>query len=157
MNILESGKYLKNLRLSRNLTIRQVETYAKVSNSYLSQLENGKGGKPSPEILLKLAPVYKIAVEELMEKIWGVEWKNFKYNNFEEYLETVLDEDSKNEDIQDYHNIKSERDRKDYHDMKNIAYPSKIKDSNAEYDIAIAIAKNKNISPEKLEKILDAL
>ena len=44
-----------------------LEAYAKVSNGYLSAVENGKTGIPSPKILAKLAPVYKISIDELMQ------------------------------------------------------------------------------------------
>lgn len=66
VNSLDFGKYLKKLRTERSLTIRQVEVFSGVSNSYLSQLENGKRGIPSPDTLKKLAPVYRISYEELM-------------------------------------------------------------------------------------------
>lgn len=62
------GKFLRKLRKERGLTIRQVETYSGVSNAYLSQVETGKRGIPSPEILEKLAPVLKVSYELLMEK-----------------------------------------------------------------------------------------
>lgn len=60
------GKYLKQLRKERQLTTRQVEAYADVSNSYLSLLERGKR-RPSPDILKKLASVYKVSYAELMK------------------------------------------------------------------------------------------
>lgn len=66
MNPNDFGKYLKSLREERSLTIRQVEAYAGVSNSYLSLLENGKRGIPSPDILKKIALIYKISYEDLM-------------------------------------------------------------------------------------------
>ncbi|WP_165907801.1 helix-turn-helix domain-containing protein [Hydrogenispora ethanolica] len=62
------ASYIKALRNDRKLTIHQVEAYSGVSNSYLSLLENAKRGIPSPEILRKLAPVYKVPYEELMIK-----------------------------------------------------------------------------------------
>lgn len=64
----EFGKYLREIRKENNLTIRQVELYAEVSNSYISQLENGKRGIPSPDVLKKLAKVYKVNYEDLMKK-----------------------------------------------------------------------------------------
>jgi transcriptional regulator with XRE-family HTH domain len=63
---IKFGQYLRQLRIHRNLTIRQVEAFSGVSNSYLSQLENGKRGIPSPDILKKLAPAYRVTYEELM-------------------------------------------------------------------------------------------
>ena len=50
------------------MTIRQLELYSGVSNSYLSQLENGKRGIPSPIIIKKLHKPLGISYEELMEK-----------------------------------------------------------------------------------------
>ena len=52
------------------MTLRQVEeaTNREVSNAYLSQLENGKIKKPSPNILHALSTVYEISYDGLMEK-----------------------------------------------------------------------------------------
>lgn len=60
------GKYLKDLRVAAHLTLRQVEIQAGVSDSYLSQVENGKRGIPSADILKKLAPVYGVPYEEML-------------------------------------------------------------------------------------------
>ncbi|WP_084413464.1 helix-turn-helix domain-containing protein [Desulfovirgula thermocuniculi] len=68
MKAAEFGRYLQHLRKKRGLTIRQVELASGVSNSYLSQIENGKRGIPSPEILKKLAPVLHVSYKELMVK-----------------------------------------------------------------------------------------
>jgi transcriptional regulator with XRE-family HTH domain len=43
-------------------------TDKEVSNAYLSQLENDKISKPSPNILHALASVYKVAYEDLMAR-----------------------------------------------------------------------------------------
>ena len=64
------SSYLANIRVAKGLTLRQVEeaTDKKVSNAYLSQLENGRIGKPSPNILHSLSEVYDVAYEMLMER-----------------------------------------------------------------------------------------
>jgi transcriptional regulator with XRE-family HTH domain len=62
------GQYLRNLRLARQLTLREAEEASGVSNPYLSQLETDKIAKPSPHVLHKLAPVYGASYEALMEK-----------------------------------------------------------------------------------------
>jgi HTH-type transcriptional regulator, competence development regulator len=64
------GEYLANIRTVKRMTLRQVEetTGHEVSNAYLSQLENGKISKPSPNILHHLAQVYGVAYETLMDK-----------------------------------------------------------------------------------------
>lgn len=64
------GEHLAALRRAAQLTLRQVEdaTDKEVSNAYLSQLENNKITKPSPNILHALAAVYKASYEGLMER-----------------------------------------------------------------------------------------
>jgi transcriptional regulator with XRE-family HTH domain len=64
------GAHLARLRTAAGLTLRQVEeaTGKEVSNAYLSQLENDKIAKPSPNILYALANVYNVAYEDLMAR-----------------------------------------------------------------------------------------
>ena len=64
------GDYLSALRRAAQLTLRQVEdaTDNQVSNAYLSQLENNKITKPSPNILHALATVYRTSYEALMQR-----------------------------------------------------------------------------------------
>lgn len=63
------GKYFKGLRESKNLTLRDVEKKTDISNAYLSQLETGKVKQPSPVNLYKLAEIYEVPYELLMEKV----------------------------------------------------------------------------------------
>jgi transcriptional regulator with XRE-family HTH domain len=62
------GEFLRNLRMARKLSLRDVEEASGVSNAYLSQLEQGKITKPSPHFLHKLAGCYLVPYETLMEK-----------------------------------------------------------------------------------------
>jgi transcriptional regulator with XRE-family HTH domain len=64
------GPYLKSLRQGLHMTLRDVEeaTDKEVSNAYLSQLENGKISKPSPNILYSLANALGASYEGLMER-----------------------------------------------------------------------------------------
>jgi transcriptional regulator with XRE-family HTH domain len=66
----ELGTLLADLRKAKGLSLREVEEAASkaVSNAYLSQLENGKIGKPSPNVLHSLAEVYGVPYDALMEK-----------------------------------------------------------------------------------------
>ena len=66
----ELGVLLGDLRKAKGLSLREVEEAADkaVSNAYLSQLENGKIGKPSPNVLYSLAEVYGVPYDALMEK-----------------------------------------------------------------------------------------
>jgi transcriptional regulator with XRE-family HTH domain len=66
----ELGSILADLRRAKGLTLREVEeeTDRAVSNAYLSQLENGRIKKPSPNVLRCLAEVYAVPYESLLEK-----------------------------------------------------------------------------------------
>jgi transcriptional regulator with XRE-family HTH domain len=66
----ELGALLADLRTAKGFTLREVEeaTDKAVSNAYLSQLENGRIKKPSPNVLHSLAKVYAVPYEALMEK-----------------------------------------------------------------------------------------
>ncbi|QWG18789.1 helix-turn-helix domain-containing protein [Bradyrhizobium sediminis] len=67
---LTFGKHLARLRDAAHLTLRQVEEASgkEVSNAYLSQLENDKITKPSPNVLHVLARIYSTSYEDLMER-----------------------------------------------------------------------------------------
>jgi transcriptional regulator with XRE-family HTH domain len=66
---LTLGQYLASIRNDRKMTLREVEeaTNKQVSNAYLSQIENDKIRKPSPNILHCLAELYGISFDNLME------------------------------------------------------------------------------------------
>ncbi|WP_080840081.1 helix-turn-helix domain-containing protein [Cohnella massiliensis] len=66
MKAEEFGKYLRKLRNEKKMTVRQLDLYSGVSHSYLSQIENGKRGVPSPEILKKLHKPLGVSFEDLM-------------------------------------------------------------------------------------------
>lgn len=62
------GAYLKRLRLERGLTLRKLDVLSGVSHAYLSQLENGKRGIPTPQTLSKIYLHLGVSYNELMEK-----------------------------------------------------------------------------------------
>lgn len=63
------GSYFKALRESKGMTLREVEKQVDISNAYLSQLESGKVKQPSPITLYKLAQIYEVEYNTLMEKV----------------------------------------------------------------------------------------
>lgn len=73
MNKEEFGKYLRRVRNERKLTIRQLDTYSGVSHSYISQVERGNRGIPSPEILQRLSKPLGVDYEELMVRAGYIE------------------------------------------------------------------------------------
>jgi|SRR5580765_6504062 len=62
------GRYLRELRRAAALTLKQVETKARVSNAYLSQIERGLRNPPHPDILKRLAAVYETPHTDLLIK-----------------------------------------------------------------------------------------
>ena len=65
------GLRLKARRQQLGLSLRDVEsaTEGKISNAYLSQLENGKIKNPSAAIALTLAAVYHLGIEQTLSWI----------------------------------------------------------------------------------------
>jgi len=61
------GDELRTVREVRKLSLRDVEGATGISNAYLSQLENDKIRKPSPHFLSKLANLYDISYETVMQ------------------------------------------------------------------------------------------
>jgi len=60
------GSYMRRLRKSKGLTLKQVENHAKVSNAYISQIERGLRNPPHPDILKRLAKAYDVQHRELL-------------------------------------------------------------------------------------------
>ena len=58
------GEYLKEQRVSAQLSLRQLADQAGVSNPYLSQIERGLR-KPSAEVLQQIAKALRISAEQL--------------------------------------------------------------------------------------------
>jgi HTH-type transcriptional regulator, competence development regulator len=60
------GSYMHRLRKSKGLTLKQVESQARVSNAYISQIERGLRNPPHPDILKRLAKTYDVPHRELL-------------------------------------------------------------------------------------------
>jgi transcriptional regulator with XRE-family HTH domain len=60
------GNYMRRLRKSKGLTLKQVEVQAKVSNAYISQIERSLRKPPHPDILKRLAKAYDVQHRELL-------------------------------------------------------------------------------------------
>lgn len=63
----ELGEYLKKIRETKNLSLRQVDYLSSVSFSHLSMIENG-ARKPTALTLKELARVYNTDYIDLYEK-----------------------------------------------------------------------------------------
>jgi transcriptional regulator with XRE-family HTH domain len=72
---LQFGQFLKELRIAKGLTLIELGERIHLSNPYLSQIENGKRGIPTPELLEKLAEVFDVPFIELLDKVWRIKNK----------------------------------------------------------------------------------
>ncbi|PGS48843.1 helix-turn-helix transcriptional regulator [Bacillus sp. AFS041924] len=61
------AEFIRQIRLKNNLSIKCLATKANVSHSYISQIENGKKGIPSPGIIIKLAEPLGVPIIELFQ------------------------------------------------------------------------------------------
>lgn len=64
---MEFGRYIKEKRIKKGLSMRELARRSGVSQPYISQIENGKKGIPAPEMLFKLAPHLGESYMELMD------------------------------------------------------------------------------------------
>lgn len=94
MKAKEFGKYIKKIREEKELTIRQLELYSGISNSYLSLMENGKRGVPSAGIIKKLAVGLKTPYEDLLSKAGYLDENGEKNLNWEDDPEIKKNESS---------------------------------------------------------------
>lgn len=79
LSIKEMGSYLKKLREEKHLSTREVYDLAKVSNSYLSLIENGHR-RASAGVLKKLASVYGIDYLDLYVKAGYADLAEYEKN-----------------------------------------------------------------------------
>lgn len=87
MNPREFGTYLKGLRKTRGLTLTQLGELIGYSNPYLSQIENGLKGFPSPELLKKLAGPLEVHYADLMVRAGHYNWLDTLIEEGEEGLD----------------------------------------------------------------------
>lgn len=98
MEARDFGDYLKSIRKSKKMTIRQLELYSGVSNAYISQLERGIRGIPSPDILQKLGKALGVEYQELMEKAGYIE-ENETSKILDKFLHHFADNYNIDEDV----------------------------------------------------------
>jgi HTH-type transcriptional regulator, competence development regulator len=91
------GDYLRELRIVKDMSLREVEKATKntVSNAYLSQLESGKISNPSPHILKSLAEAYNVVYDELMAAAGYIHSTNKKKSGVAFFNENDISENEK--------------------------------------------------------------
>lgn len=78
------GKKIKQLRIKNNLTMIELSKLCKVSQSYISDLENGKIKNPSIIKIEKIATALEVAVSELLKLPSGKDFAIIENKNNEE-------------------------------------------------------------------------
>jgi len=66
------GVYLRKLRKSCKLTIKEAAENAKISSSFLSQIETGVRGTPRHQVLMDLSYAYGVNLQEFLEDIYNL-------------------------------------------------------------------------------------
>ncbi len=61
------GAKLRELRKSRGITLKEMATSLEISSAYLSALEHGKRGKPSPMLVRQICTFFTIIWDEAEE------------------------------------------------------------------------------------------
>ena len=61
------GAYLRKLRKSCKLTIKEAAENAKISSSFLSQIETGVRGTPRHQVLMDLSYAYQVNLQDFIE------------------------------------------------------------------------------------------
>lgn len=64
----EFGKYLREQRKRRNVTLVELSQKTGLSQPYLSQIENGKRDIPKPDLIKKITAVLRVNQLEMLEK-----------------------------------------------------------------------------------------
>lgn len=90
----EFGLYLKNIRIQKKLSLRDVERGTGISNAYLAQIENSRSRKISaPEIINKLAEFYEISVNSILTKAGYLLYNiNLSYNEIKDAIDKTREE-----------------------------------------------------------------
>ena len=65
MSKTEFGKYIYELRTSRNLTLRQLAKKVNISPYYISYMERGTKRNPSVEIMARMFKALKMSKQEI--------------------------------------------------------------------------------------------
>ena len=95
------AELLKRTRRELDITLRIVQEKTGISNAYLSQMENGRIGSPSPNVLFKLANLYNLSYDRLLELAGHpIRIKKEVSTRFGDNIEDLSDEDK--ERVLDY-------------------------------------------------------
>ena len=88
---IELGKYLKEIRERKDVSLREVEKLTKIGYSHLSMIENGKRNV-TPALLKNLAKIYNVEYIDLYEKAGFIDLaEKEKIDNINKELKKIDD------------------------------------------------------------------
>lgn len=64
---MQFGEYLRSLRKRRDMSLRELAAASGVSNAYISQIETGQRGVPSPSVIRQLADALNVPYLDMMK------------------------------------------------------------------------------------------
>lgn len=132
------GSFIRELRTNKGISLSSLAKRSGVSQPYLSQLENGRKGIPSPEILKKLSEALDVPYQELM-----VEAAHIKY---EDWMDSFLEEGWDSEEDKIYEKIfKQKREKALSNDLEDILKQT------------LVFYKGQKLTKEDRERVLDML
>lgn len=71
------SEYLKQIRLEKSISQRELAEKSGISNAEISRIESGARQKPSPDALKALAPILGVEYEDLMDKAGYLSGKSY--------------------------------------------------------------------------------
>jgi|SRR5690625_2049464 len=90
---MDFGRHIRELRKSKNLSLREAARRSNMSHPYLSQIETGKNTNPTPNIIKKLSAGLNVPYMQLMEMAGYTDY----YDTIAEssWSDTLLDNNSR--------------------------------------------------------------
>lgn len=75
------------------MSIKKISLQSGVSEAFLSQVENGKRGTPTPKVLKKIAPALRVPYEDLLIAAGYIERQDEDKQRVIDLTDVVFDED----------------------------------------------------------------
>jgi transcriptional regulator with XRE-family HTH domain len=80
------GEYIKNVRIRKELSLKELSKRSGISHPYISQIENGKRNIPKPEMIKKLAKGLGINYFDLLSEAGYLPDNLSDSDNFKKYI-----------------------------------------------------------------------
>jgi transcriptional regulator with XRE-family HTH domain len=89
------GKYLADLRETKNVSVKELAKATGISDPYLYQVEKGQKRLTDPDFITRIADFFSIDVEEILKKAGYLPENNHEREIEKEYSKCINDPDFK--------------------------------------------------------------